>query len=202
MSLIKFKFFEALSTVTPVYGAALTVGDKITDVFAKLQGLLSWRNLRAVVNSTATGAINTTADYDFITLAIPANTLKVGDVIDFEVYDLIKKGTGNMNILHYLKVNTTKSANSSIALGNAAVDSFGFNFKGKLQVRSIVSNIATFSYSHAARGNNATTVVGSNVVPTLTANVTNPISIIVGANFSVANAANSVRPVSGGIKLW
>lgn len=202
MSLIKFKFFEALSTVTPVYGAALTVGDKITDVFAKLQGLLSWRNLRAVVDSTATGAINTTADYDFITLAIPANTLKVGDVIDFEVYDLIKKGTGSMNILHYLKVNTTKSANSSIALGNAAVDSFGFNFKGQLQVRSIISNIATFSYSHTARSNSATTVVGSNVVPTLTANITNPIDIIVGAKFSVANAANSVRPVSGGIKLW
>ena len=36
MSLMKFKFFEALSTVTPVYDATLTIGDKITDVFAKL----------------------------------------------------------------------------------------------------------------------------------------------------------------------
>jgi len=160
------------------------------------------KNTRVVVDSTASGAINTTADYDFVTLSIPANTLQVGDIIDFEVYDLIKKGTGSMNILHYLKVNTTKSANSSIALGNTAVDSFGFYFKGKLQVRSIVSNIATFSYSHAVRGNNATTVVGSNVVPTLTANITNPISIIVGANFSAANAANSIRPMAGGIKLW
>ena len=202
MSLTKFKFFEALSTVTPVYDVALTVGDKITDVFAKLQGLLTWRNTKVIVNSTATGGINTTADYDFVTLTIPANTLRVGDIIDFEVYDLIKKGTGTMNILHYLKVNTTKSANSSIALGNAAVDSFGFNFKGKLQVRSIVSGTATLTYSHACRGNNTATVVGSNVVPTFTVPSNAVITITVGANFSVANAANSVRPVSGGIKLW
>lgn len=184
----------------------MSVLSRINDTFlaiaTELKTWVRMRNIRVVVDSTATGAINTTADYDFVTLTIPANTLKVGDVIDVDIYDLIKKGSGNMNILHYLKVNSTKSANATIAMSNAAVDSFGFNFKGKLQVRSIVANIATLSYSHHCIGNNNVPVVGSNVVPTLTANVTNPINIVVGANFSVANTLNSVRPVSGGIKLW
>ena len=39
MSQIKFKFIEALGIVSPVYGALLQSGDKLTDVFSKLQGL-------------------------------------------------------------------------------------------------------------------------------------------------------------------
>lgn len=202
MSVIRFKFFEALSAVTPVYGAVLAVNDKITDVFAKLQGLLTWRNRRVLIDSTISGGINTTADYDFITLTIPANTLQVGDIIEFDIFDLIKKGSVAMNILHYVKVNATKSANATTALGTAAVDSFGFRFAGRLQVRSIVSGTATFTYSTHSVGNNINVVIGSNVVPTLTAPSTSDIAITVGANFSVANAANSIRPVAGGIKLW
>lgn len=202
MSVIKFKFFEALSAVTPVYGAVLAVNDKITDVFAKLQGLLTWRNTQVVVDPTIIGGINTTADYDFITLNIPANTLKVGDIIEFDIFDLIKKGSFNMDILHYIKVNTTKSANATTALGIIAVDSFGFRFAGSLQVRSIISDTVTFTYSTHSVGNDTNVVTGSNVVPTLTAPSTSNIAITVGANFSVANAANSIRPVAGGIKLW
>lgn len=202
MSVIKFKFFEALSTVTPVYGAVLAVNDKITDVFAKLQGLLTWRNTQVVVDTTISGGINTTDDYDFITLTIPANTLKVGDIIEFDIFDKIKKGIGGMNILHYVKVNTTKSANASTALGFVAVDSFGFRFAGKLQVRSIISGTATFAYSTHSVGNNTNVVTSSFFVLTVTAPSTSDIAITVGANFSVADAANSIRPVAGGIKLW
>lgn len=175
--------------------------EAIQAIGADIKTWLRIKNIRVVVASSASGAINTTADYDFIVLAIPANTLQVGDVINFDIYDLIKKGTGNFNILHYLKVNTTKSANASIALPNAATDSIGFVFRGSLQVRSIVAGVATFSYSHNCIGNSNLTVVGSNVVPTLTASVNSAINITVGANFSVANAANSVRPVAGGIRL-
>lgn len=203
MSLIKFKFFELLSTVTPVYGANLTVGDKITDVFAKLQGLLNWRNLRAVVNTTDTGAVNTTADYDMLTLSIPANTLLVGDVIDIDIFSLIKKGSGTMNSLHWLKVNGSKSANMTNSLGTGALDSVGFHFKALLQVRSVVSGNVTFAYlAQTDRSLNAPVIIGSNVVPTFTVPNTSVITITAGANFSVANAANSIRPTSGGIKLW
>lgn len=203
MSLIKFKFFEELSTVTPVYGAALTVGDKITDVFAKLQGLLSWRNLRVVVDSTTTGAINTTADYNMLTLSIPANTLRVGDIIEIDIFSLVKKGAVAMNSLYWLKVNGTKSANMTYALGNAALDSVGFTFRAKLQVRSISGGSATLAYlAENWRTANAPIVVGSNVVPTFTVPSNAVITITAGANFSVANAANSIRPCAGGIKLW
>ena len=203
MSLIKFKFFEVLSTVTPVYDAALTVGDKITDVFAKLQGLLTWRNLRAVVDTTATGAVNTTADYNMLTLLIPANTLRVGDIIEIDIFSLVKKGTGAMNSLYWLKVNGTKSANMTYALGNAALDSVGFTFRAKLQVQSISGGSATLAYlAENWRSANAPIVVGSNVVPMFTVPSNAVITITAGANFSVANAANSIRPVSGGIKLW
>ena len=203
MSLMKFKFFEALSTVTPVYDATLTIGDKITDVFAKLQGLLTWRKLRVVVDTTATGAINTTADYDMLTLSIPANTLRVGDIIEIDIFSLVKKGTGAMNSLYWLKVNGTKSANMTYALGNAALDSVGFTFRAKLQVRSISGGSATLAYlAENWRTANASIVVGSNVVPTFTVPSNAVITITAGANFSVANAANSIRPCAGGIKLW
>ena len=80
MSQIKFKFIEALGIVSPVYGALLQSGDKLTDVFSKLQGLLTWRSMRTSLSTTATGGINSTADFTIGTLTIPANTLQVGDV--------------------------------------------------------------------------------------------------------------------------
>lgn len=203
MSLMKFKFFEALSTVTPVYDATLTIGDKITDVFAKLQGLLTWRKLRVVVDTTATGAVNTTADYNMLTLSIPANTLRVGDIIEIDIFSLVKKGAVAMNSLYWLKVNGTKSANMTYALGTAALDSVGFTFRAKLQVRSILGGSATLAYlAENWRTANAPIVVGSNVVPTFTVPSNAVITITAGANFSVANAANSIRPCAGGIKLW
>lgn len=203
MSVIKFKFFEALSTVMPVYDVALTVGDKITDVFAKLQGLLTWRNLREVVDTTATGAVNTTADYNMLTLSIPADTLRVGDIIEIDIFSLVKKGTGAMNSLYWLKVNGTKSTNMTYSLGFAAFDSVGFAFRAKLQVRSISGSSATLAYlAETVRNANSPLVVGSNVVPTFTVPSNTAITITAGANFSVANAANSIRPCAGGIKLW
>ena len=67
MSQVKLKFIEAMAAVTPVFGALLQAGDKLTDMFAKLQGLLSVRNARASIASEVSGGNSTTDDQTILT---------------------------------------------------------------------------------------------------------------------------------------
>jgi hypothetical protein len=167
-----------------------------------MQGLLVRHSLRQVVDTTATGAVNTTADYDMCSLVIPVNTLQVGDIIDIDIYSLVKKGTGAMSSLYWLKVNGTKSDNLTYALGNAALDSIGMSFRAKLQVRSIGGGSTVLTHlEENSRSLNNPLLTGSNVVPTFTVSTASSITITAGANFSVAKAANSIRPVAGYIQV-
>ena len=45
-------------------------------VAAQIKPLLRWKNIRVSLTSTSTGGINTTADHNWLTLNIPANTLQ------------------------------------------------------------------------------------------------------------------------------
>ena len=202
MSRTRFKWFQNLESITPTFNAIFIVGDTFQTILNKVQGLLVRHSIREVVNTTATGAVNTTADYDMCSLVIPVNTLQVGDIIDIDIYSLVKKGTGAMNILYWLKVNGTKSANLTYALGNAALDSIGMSFRAKLQVRSIGGGNTILTHLEVNSHNlQPPLITGSNVVPTFTVSTDSSITITAGANFSVADAANSIRPVAGYIQI-
>ena len=202
MSRTRFKWFQNLESITPVFNAVLQVGDTFQTILNKVQGLLVRHSIREVVDTTATGAVNTTADYDMCSLVIPVNTLQVGDIIDIDIYSLVKKGTGVMNSLYWLKVNGTKSASLAYALGVMALDSIGMSFRAKLQVRSIGGGNTILTHLEAnSRSLNSPLITGSNVVPTFTVSTASSITITAGANFSVANAANSIRPVAGYIQI-
>lgn len=202
MSRTTFKWFQNLEFITPTFNAIFIVGDTFQTILNKMQGLLVRHSLRQVVDTTATGAVNTTADYDMCSLVIPVNTLQVGDIIDIDIYSLVKKGTGAMNSLYWLKVNGTKSANLTYALGFAALDSIGMSFRAKLQVRSIGGGSTILTHLEGnSRSLNSPLITGSNVVPTFTVSTASSITITAGANFSVANAANSIRPVAGYIQV-
>lgn len=202
MSRTRFKWFQNLESITPTFNAIFIVGDTFQTILNKVQGLLVRHSIREVVNTTATGAVNTTADYDMCSLVIPVNTLQVGDIIDIDIYSLVKKGTGAMNILYWLKVNGTKSASLAYALGVMALDSIGMSFRAKLQVRSIGGGNTILTHLEVNSHNlQPPLITGSNVVPTFTVSTDSSITITAGANFSVANAANSIRPVAGYIQV-
>lgn len=202
MSRTRFKWFQNLESITPTFNAIFIVGDTFQTILNKVQGLLVRHSIREVVNTTATGAVNTTADYDMCSLVIPVNTLQVGDIIDIDIDSLVKKGTGAMNSMYWLKVNGTKSASLAYALGVTALDSIGMSFRAKLQVRSIGGGNTILTHLEAnSRSLNSPLITSSNVVPTFTVSTDSSITITAGANFSVADAANSIRPVAGYIQI-
>ena len=199
MSQIKFKFIEALGIVSPIYGALLQSGDKLTDVFSKLQGLLTWRSIRTALSTTATGGINTTADFDIGTLTIPANTLQVGDVIQIVSNQNIAKGTGGRVYSAFFKVNGAKTVIYAKTFPNGASSANGARVFAILTVRSIgASGVLVFG-GYGVQGTTTDGINNNN--PTITVNTTLAITVSVGANFSTANAANIISSHGGEIKL-
>jgi len=199
MSQIKLKFIEAIAAVSPTYNALLTAGDKITDVLAKLQGLLVWRNTRLTLSTTATGGINTTADFDIGTLTIPANTLKVGDVIHIVTNQNIAKGTGGVIYSAWFKVNGAKTGVYAKSFGNAASGANGVRVFAILTVRSIgVGGVLVFG-GYGVQGTGTDGINNNN--PVITVNTTAAMTVAIGANFSVANASHVISSHGGEIKL-
>ena len=199
MSQIKFKFVEALGIVSPVYGALLQSGDKLTDVFSKLQGLLTWRSIRTTLSTTATGGINSTADFTIGTLTIPANTLQVGDVIQIVSNQNVAKGTGAVVYSAWFKVNGAKTVIYAKSFGNAASGANGARVFAILTVRSIGAGGVLVFGGYGVQGTTTDGVNNNN--PTITVNTTAVITLAVGANFSAANAANIISSHGGEIKL-
>lgn len=199
MSQIKLKFIEAIAAVSPTYNALLTAGDKITDVLAKLQGLLVWRNTRVTLSTTATGGINTTADFDIGTLTIPANTLHVGDVIQIVSNQNIAKGSGAVIYSAWFKVNGAKTAIYAKSFGAAASGANGVRVFAILTVRNIGAGGVLVFGGYGVQGTGTDGISNNN--PVITVNTTAAITVAVGANFSVANASNVISSHGGEIKL-
>lgn len=199
MSDTKFKFIEALGIVSPVYNALLQSGDLLVDVFSKLQGLLTWRSIRVTLSTTSTGGINTTADFDIGTLTIPANTLKVGDVIHLTTNQNITKATGTVIYSSYFKVNGAKTVVFAKALSIAASGALGTRSFAVFTVRSIgVGGVLVFG----GYGVQGTTMDGvNNSSPLITINTTAAVTITAGASLSAANAGHVIRSHGGEIKL-
>lgn len=204
MSLIKFKFIQALESIAPTYDSVLNVGDKLTDIFSKLQAMLLTHTTRVTLSTTSVGGINTTNDFDMGTLTIPANRLRVGDVIIFNTVQNVTKGSGNRNFISYFKINSTKFVVQTQSMGNSAFTAANTMVCGMITVRSIGTNgvlvySATGSYRSINNPNVFSSLVSAN--PTFTVNTTQDINITTGAAFSSANASNSISSFGGEIKI-
>jgi hypothetical protein len=191
--LIKFRFIEPLSAVTPVFNTLLTAGDKITDVFSKLQGLLAVRKRRTVIIAQVTGGASTTSDVTLASLVIPGSELRAADVIKFFVLGYWNKPNAGTNTVRlWVKVNGVDAGTITHLLASSVTDQ-PISFDGELVIRSIaaagvvtgglrafIHRTATAFDLRVTQGTNATV------------NTQTDITITVGIGFATSNANNRV----------
>lgn len=188
----KFKFIEAIqSAVTPIHNVTLAIGDKLTDVFAKIQGLLVWRQSRWAITAPVNGGVSTTADIPAISAVIPANTLGVGGSLIFRMYGIATHpNAGGSTMRFWVKVNGVQLFASVITPGKT-LNNIGFSFIGTMTVRTSGSAGSAFGSGHSqitlnsTAGNNVSTG-GSLVFNTTIAN-----TITMGLTYSNSSASNS-----------
>lgn len=201
MSLTRFKYLEALSAVTPAYNALLIAGDLITDVFAKLQGLLQRSQKKAILTSNLSGGASTTADVAIQTLTIQASDSHLQDLFEVEFHGVwTKPAVGGSSLSLWIKVNGTKEATVTITtLGT--VNNQGFHYKGLVTVRQIGANGSVMASGNAVLNTTATaaTSLHSTDVTPVTVNTTTNWTIQTGFNFSNSNASNNVTVVNAKI---
>lgn len=201
MSLIRFKYLEALPAVTPAYNALLTAGDLITDVFAKLQGLLQRSQKEAILTSNLSGGASTTADVAIQTLTIQGTDSHLKDLFEVEFHGVWTKPlAGGSSLSLWIKVNGTKEATVTIT-PTATVTAQGFHYRGLVTVRQIGANGSVMSSGNAVLNTTATaaTSLHSTDVTPVTVNTTTNWTIQTGFNFSNSNASNNVTVVNAKI---
>ena len=201
MSVTRFKYLEALSAITPVHNALLTAGDLITDVFAKLQGLLQRSSKKVILTSNLSGGASTTADVAIQTLTIVGNDSQLEDLFEVEIYGVLTKSwLGGSSTNLWIKVNDTKEA--LVTLPNTgSVTNQGFHYKGLVVVRQIGANGSVMATGNAVFNTNATastSLHSTNTTP-VTVNVTNNWTIQTGFNFSDSNDSNNITIVNAKI---
>jgi hypothetical protein len=168
-------------------------------VAADIKTWLRVKNTRLTLSTTATGGINTTADFDIGTLTIPANTLQVGDVIQLVSNQNIAKGSVGVIYSAWFKVNGAKTTIYAKSFGAAASGANGVRVFAILTVRSIGTGGVLVFGGYGVQGTGIDGI--NNNSPTITVNTTAAITVAVGANFSVANASNVISSHGGEIKL-
>lgn len=201
MSLTRFKYLEALSAVTPAYNALLTAGDLITDVFAKLQGLLQRSQKKVILTSNLSGGASTTADVAIQTLTIQGTDSHLQDLFEVEFHGVwTKPPAGGSSLSLWIKVNGTKEATVTITPA-ANVNNQGFHYKGLVTVRQIGANGSVMASGNAVLNTTATaaTSLHSTDVTPVTVNTTTNWTIQTGFNFSNSNASNNVTVVNAKI---
>lgn len=201
MSVTRFKYLEALSAITPVHNTLLTAGDLITDVFAKLQGLLQRSSKKVILTSNLSGGASTTADVAIQTLTIVGNDTQLQDLFEVEIHGVwTKPGLGGSSTTLWVKINGTKEA--LVTLPNtSSVTNQGFHYKGLVVVRQIGVNGSVMATGNAVLNTNATnsTSLHSTDTTPVTVNVTNNWTIQTGFNFSNSNASNNITIVNAKI---
>lgn len=201
MSVTRFKYLEALSAITPVHNALLTAGDLITDVFAKLQGLLQRSSKKVILTSNLSGGASTTADVAIQTLTIAGNDSQLEDLFEVEIHGRwTKPSVGGSSTNIWIKVNGTKEA--LVTLPNtASVINQGFHYKGLVVIRQIGANGSVMATGNAVLNTTATaaTALHSTDTTPVTVNVTNNWTIQTGFNFSNSNASNNITIINAKI---
>lgn len=191
MSRIAFKFIQSIATaVTPVFNATLQVGDKITDVFAKLQGLLSRRSVITSRISLFQGGTSTTADVVINTLVIPAGYVTPGDFVDVEFYGSVNKSNAS-TVSFWIKVGATKSGGCTYSTTGTLTGTF-FTYRARIVYRGAG---AAAAYVAAGELGGSPTTAGIKIVnggQTGTIDTTNDHTITFGINYSHSNGGNRV----------
>lgn len=191
MSQVKLKFIEAMAAVTPVFGALLQAGDKLTDMFAKLQGLLSVRNARASIASEVSGGNSTTDDQTILTYSIPANYLSVGGIIDVRATGAFTKTfTIGSSLTFWVKVGANKIA-SFAYVSTLAQTTCNFQLDVVLVARAIGAG-GSLVASGICNTNTSTDQLTFASGTTGAADTTTAVPITIGYTFSNSNASNNV----------
>jgi hypothetical protein len=146
----------------------------------------------AVLLADVTGGVNSTADFDFASLTIPAGfSVAAGMTWIAEAMGTFTKASGGMNIVNWIKINGTKVATTTLAQGNSARTGDPFQMRGGVTLRSIGATgvvAATLSILHRE----STTVEQGVSSGSLVVDTANAITITVGGNLSVANAGHAM----------
>ncbi len=177
--------------ITPVYNSALAAGDKITDLFAKVQGLLSIRLRRTVLTAAVTGGASSTADITLATLTIPGAEHRIGDVIKFFVLGNWDKPNSGTNIIRlWVKVNGVSAGTLSYTT-NSAVTNRAISFDGALVIRTLAASGNVVGGLRAFIHRTATAVdTRSTQGDIATVNTQADLTITVGIGFGTSNAGN------------
>lgn len=191
--LIKFRFIEPLSAVTPVFNALLTAGDKITDVFSKLQGLLAVRKRRTVITNAVTAGANSTSDIIMASLVIPAAEIVAGDIIRFYLLgDWNKPNSGTNTVRLWVKVNGVLAGQITYAT-NSNVNNQPIQFDGYLTIRALSASAQVIGGLSAVIARTSTAVdVRSSQGDIAVVDTLEDITVTVGIGFATSNASNRV----------
>lgn len=187
-----YRFIQSVSTtITPLFGAKLTVGDTFSTILRRLQGLLAARETRVVLIAPVTGGTSTTNDIAVNSLAIPAGYLFAGSVLKIRMNGIFSKRRAiakPMNI--WVKVNGVKLATLSYAPNRTTTDQpFAADFN--LVVQSVgASGVFYGSGKGFFIVGNGTVEVGADAGNTTTANTGGIVTITAGFDFTESNANN------------
>ena len=189
----KFKFIEAIqSAVTPVFNATLLAGDKLTDVFAKLQGLLRWRQVRYAITASVTGGTSTAADVVIQTCVIPANVFAPGDVLRFRVYGTATHPNAFGSTLQFWIKNGAAKIFSVVITPSTGLTNTPFFFEGELTVRTVGASGSIFGAGVARLQINSLAGYVVSAGGSSGCDTTNTLNISMGFVYSNSSASNSL----------
>ena len=199
----KLRFIEAIqSTVTPVYNATLQVGDKMTDIFNKIQGVLGWRNASTEILSVVSAGASSTADQNILTHATSAGQVAQGDILRCVIWGTITKPISpGTNVTFWVKIGATKVA-SVVYQPTTSQTARPFKIEFDIIIRTIGTSGTLYAMG---KGNIQQTagylgIVGTGAAFTL--DTTAAIGLTLGFNFSNSNASNNVAAQMARIGMW
>lgn len=199
-----FKFIAALPSISPVYNSILVAGDTLLNAFAKLQGLLQVKQIRHIITSSSTGCANTTADFNFSTVTVPANSLQAGSlfILDYTL-DLDKDNT-NSNFLFWIKDNSgNKIITLTVLTTNRTTANKAIRLHGMITIRAIGPTGSLIAELDCLNNfNNITAAINvTNLSSPVSFNSTVSNTFTIGANTTVADTNSSLTVLGGGIWL-
>lgn len=196
---ILYRFIQALpNAITPVYNQLLAIGDKPFDIFAKIQGLLSVRQLRTVNTANIVGGSSTTNDISISQLVIPGGRLIQGSVFLCLSDGQVSKATGVSNgFVLWVKINGVKILSIPYKRSNT-LNNLPLLIRSNIVVKNVGTNgvINVDGFSIVSRGTaNDDTLQG--VGGEAAVNTTLPVTITLGFNYNGSNASNTIVANTG-----
>jgi len=170
-----------LESVSGLTAGTVLVKSVTVDAKGRITGYKPKYRASITANATISASV---LDLDVTTLTIPAGTLEVGDVIEFELFGTSNNSTTASNFLTWVKINGTKTTAVTHAMGTVAASAVAWHMRGMIRVDSLTSsNNLTISFDTQWK-----LTQGISPVSLATVNLnTTALVIIPGLNFSVAS---------------